>query len=162
LNSHTVHKLVYIIPLLLVVGLVQSANAHAQAWWFGYNAGQGAGKSGYTDGDCGDWTDGGPAYAVVSFHGYDVNLTADLNEDRCNDGYTKGWDSTCRGALNDPNAEHDIYGCPGISDKMIGKVMDEDSARDKVSLNSTQIAQQKTECAKLQEYDKQLSASVSY
>ncbi len=34
-----------------------------------------------------------------------------------------GPDQTCKLALKDPNAEHDIYGCPGVSDNEINKVL---------------------------------------
>lgn len=34
-----------------------------------------------------------------------------------------GPDQTCKLALEDPNAEHDIYGCPGVSDNEINKVL---------------------------------------
>ena len=52
----------------------------------------------------------------------------------CSDGYTKGWDKTCALALKDPNAEHDIYGCPGISDQIINKLLDADNARYRATL----------------------------
>jgi hypothetical protein len=48
-----------------------------------------------------------------------VNLTADHNSERCHAGYDKGWDTTCKEAFENPNAGHDIYGCPGISDAAI-------------------------------------------
>ena len=62
----------------------------------------------------------------------------------CDAGYTAGWDSTCATALVDPNPEHAIYGCPGVSDKMINDVLDADSAHYRASLNSTA---EKTECS---------------
>jgi integrase/recombinase XerD len=51
------------------------------------------------------------------------SLTADHNEERCTDGYQKGWDSTCAEDLANPNAEHDIYGCPGISADKYGAIL---------------------------------------
>ena len=50
-------------------------------------------------------------------------MAATRQQNRCESGYTKGWDSTCALALKDPHAEHDIYGCPGISDKENNNVL---------------------------------------
>lgn len=47
-------------------------------------------------------------------------------------------------ALSDPNAEHDIYGCPGISDKMINDVLNADAEHDKALITP----EYKAECAK--------------
>jgi hypothetical protein len=64
-------------------------------------------------------------YLLLS--GITVNLTADHNTSRCTDGFTAGWDSTCQQALSDPNAHHDIYGCPGVSDNQINMELNPDS-----------------------------------
>jgi hypothetical protein len=97
----------------------QSTNAHTQAWLFGYYHGRDEGRDGFFDTNAACEDDQGE----VSYHGVTTNLTADHNEDRCTDGYIKGWDSTCQQALRDPDAEHDIYGCPGVSDKTINHIV---------------------------------------
>jgi hypothetical protein len=86
-----------------------------------------------------------------------------INYDRCLQGYVKGWDSTCASALKDPDARHDIYGCPGISSQMIDKVMTADSVRWNAahSLNSTEIAEHKAECAILNASDYKMAHGVN-
>jgi hypothetical protein len=84
---------------------------------------------------------------IVSYDGHTLNLTADHNEDRRTHAYTAGWDSTCQQALQDPNAQHDIYGCPGVSDKTIIHILDVDAARYKASLTPSDKAQIKADCA---------------
>lgn len=75
----------------------------SKAWECGYHAGQESGGDGVFD-----------SSSVCENSG---------NYDKCDAGFTKGWDSTCASALANPNAEHDIYGCPGISDKKINEIL---------------------------------------
>lgn len=101
--------------------------AHTLAYMYGYENGKGAGKAAYTDNTPCDG-DGVNPY-IVQFHGHSVNLTSTDSIDRCNSGYTKGWDSTCAQALSNPSAEHDIYGCPGVSNHRIDQQLDRDSCK---------------------------------
>lgn len=58
---------------------------------------------------------------IVPFHGHDLNLSADDNEDRCDSGYSAGFNATCHIGWANPNANHNISGCPGIKDAMVDK-----------------------------------------
>lgn len=121
----------YVVPLLAaVIGLTainqQSANAshHSTSWEYGYHHGQESG--------------------IVGYFGLSI-CDEKISPKACDAGYLKGWDSTCATALSNPDAEHDIYGCPGISHAAIDKILNSDSEQFKEQDNNT--AAEKAACA---------------
>lgn len=85
-------------------------------------------------------TDTNASY-VVHFHGHLVNLTSEDTQNRCESGYSAGWNLTCAQALENPHIDHgDIGSCPGFTDKQIQEIQSHDSV-------PKQTAQEKAECA---------------
>jgi hypothetical protein len=64
---------------------------------------------------------------IIQNHGISVNLTSNDAINGCKSRYTHGWDETCRQASSNPDAEHDIHGCPSVSNHRIDQQLDRDS-----------------------------------
>jgi chitinase len=91
-------------------------------------------------------TDTNASY-VVHFHGH-LNLTSENSQNRCQSGYSAGWNSTCAQALENTHIDHsNIGGCPGFTDKQIQEIQTHDPV-------TKQTPQEKAECNALNAKDR--------
>lgn len=124
--------------------MTKTAHAYTLAWRFGYQNGQQSGREGTGMMDADPCSTGTNASYVVHFQGHLVNLTTDDSQNRCESGYSAGWNSTCAQALENLHIDHsDIGSCPGFTDKQI-----------QCDPVAQQTPQEKAECAKFHASEK--------
>lgn len=102
-----ISEIACVISAFAALGCVQTAYAHTVAYMYGLFHGKNDGRNGLYD-----------SVAACGITGVSLD-----NQQRCESGYTHGWTTTCKEALTNPYAQHDVYGCPGVSADKIAEVL---------------------------------------